>query len=467
MGNRLKTQTIKSRHVVWQRQRRSCVLCTTSINKQRALNSKATTSSSCSTTISERKAAAGVMMSHKYQPRLFQDIVGHKIVVKTLSNAIHHKKIAPLYLFHGPNGTGKTSTATVFAMALNCQSTHHTKPCCICKPCTSIETTPTICSANTIAPAFHKIKTTSSFLTTQILIIEECHLLTSEAWNELMTLVDANSSLVFLLITTHSINIPDNILSRCHKFCFPKLKDEDVTKKLSKILLHQGMKIQKQAMKLIVAKSQGSLRDAENILDQLALLGPTINTSVTQHLVGLIPQNKLLDFLAVAISGDTINTIRYAKNLSAYVEPASFLSQLATLITNVLSEGRTHSARLCYILKLLVETERKLQSSNDQTWNIIAAFLDITSVKASSITLPRSANSSSFSEVTLHSREPHRSVKGKDGMKNSSRASLSDMEKLWKDVLEGIESSHTQKFLRDQVKLASLSVSRSNANLLS
>ncbi|KAI3745555.1 hypothetical protein L6452_07955 [Arctium lappa] len=303
-----------------------------------------------------------------------------------------------------------------------------------------------------------------------------------------MTLVDANSALVFLLITTqYSINIPNNISSRCHKFFFPKLKDEDITKKLSRILLHEGMGIQKQAMKLIVAKSQGSLRDAENILDQLALLGPRINTSVTQHLVGLIPQNKLLDFLAVAISGDTINTIRYAKKLSAHVEPASFLSQLATLVTNVLSESaaldsspqhkkllsKTHSSRLCYILKLLVETERKLQSSTDQTWNIIAAFLDITSVKASSIVLPRTPNPSSFSEVTLHSREPHRSAKGIDehqrrqGKDTMKKSSLSNMEKLWKDVLEGIESSHTRKFFHDQVKLALLSISRSNANLLS
>ncbi|KAI3745554.1 hypothetical protein L6452_07954 [Arctium lappa] len=192
MGSRLKTQTIKSRHVVWQRQRRSCVTGTTLIKKQQPLNYKtivsneSISSSSSSTTKSERKpaAAGGVMMSHKYKPRVFQDIVGHKTVVKSLSNAIQQKKIAPLYLFHGPNGTGKTSTATVFAMALNCQSTHHTKPCCTCKPCcTSIKTT-TICSANTIAPAFHKIKTTSFLTTTttttttistQILIIEECH----------------------------------------------------------------------------------------------------------------------------------------------------------------------------------------------------------------------------------------------------------------------------------------------------
>ncbi|KAJ9541963.1 hypothetical protein OSB04_028469 [Centaurea solstitialis] len=477
MGSRLKTQTIKSRHVVWKRQRRSCVI--------KKLNYKTIvpngSCSSSSTSDCERKAAAAaaagvnVMMSHKYKPKVFQDVVGHKTVIKTLSNAIQHKKIAPLYLFHGPNGTGKTSTATVFAMALNCQSTHQPKPCCTCKPCTSFKATTTICSANTIATAFHKIKTTSSLPTTQILIIEDCHLLTSEAWDELMNLLDSksNPSLVFLLITTsinNSNNIPNHISSRCHKFCFPKLKDEDITKKLSTILHHEGMSIQKQAMKLIVAKSQGSLRDAENILEQLALLGPRINTSVTQHLVGLIPQNKLLDLLAVAISGDTINTIRYAKKLSASVEPASFLSQLATLVTNVLLESsssphkkllsKTHSARLCYILKLLAETERKLQSSTDQNWNIIAAFLDITS-STSSIVLP---NSSSFSQVTLHSGEPHRSIDERqrqlDGMK---RSSISDMEELWKDVLEGIESSHTRKFLRDQVKLALLSISRTNA----
>ncbi|KAI3724746.1 hypothetical protein L2E82_36534 [Cichorium intybus] len=426
-------------------------------------------------------------LSNKYQPRLFQEIVGHSIVVKTLSNAIKKKKIAPLYLFHGPNGTGKTSTARVFAMALNCESTcHNAKPCCSCKGCSRSLYTMDLCSANSIS-GFGKIKTllhNTSFAHAipglKVFIIEECHLLTVDAWDELMRLVEGPyaSNLVFMLITTDANSITGNISSRCQKFYFRKLNDEDVTEKLSRILVHERMGIEKEALKLIVAKSEGSLRDAENILDQLTLLGTTINTSIAQQLVGLIPEDKLLELLAVAVSGDTINTIRYAKKLSESVEPSSFVSQLANLITKILSESevsdsssspaqrnrsqlsKTQSARLCYILKLLVETERQLRSSNDQTSSIIAAFLDIASLKkASSRLIPtRSSSSTEITRERQTSSEHQRHDEEK-----SSRGSLSDMEKLWKDVLKGIESPHTQRFLRDEAKLALLCISRINA----
>nr|XP_043631217.1 protein STICHEL-like 4 [Erigeron canadensis] len=186
----------------------------------------------------------------------------------------------------------------------------------------------------------------------------------------------------------------------------------------------------------------------------------------------------------MALSGDTINTIRHAKKLIESIEPASFVSQLTNLITNVLSESgypdssssanqkllksrsrlsktsKTHTRRLCYILKLLVGTERQLRSSSVKTPNIIAALLDMTSVKPSStkIVLPKSQRSSSLSEIALHSDEHQRHQ-----IIDTKRGSLSDTEELWKDLLKRVESSHIQKFLRDQAKLALLSISRTKA----
>ncbi|KAJ0462698.1 putative DNA-directed DNA polymerase [Helianthus annuus] len=403
------------------------------------------------------ESTSSLLISNKYQPRKFEEIVGQNIVVKTLSNAVNKKKIAPLYLFHGPNGTGKTSTARVFSMALNCESTYdnNTKPCCNCKGCSRSLYMMELCSGS----GFEKIKTllnnTSLAQTVSgfkvVLIIEECHLLTLEAWDEVMSLSDA-SNLVFVLITHVDVSaITANISSRCHKFYFKKLNDDDIAERLSRIIASEGMVIENEALKLIVYKSQGSLRDAENILDQLALLGPTINTSAAKQLVGLIPQSELLDLLAMAVSGDTVNTIRNAKKLmnECAVEPASFVSQLTNLITELLSGDLSSSphtnllskTRLCYILKLLVDTE------SSSTTNIIEAFLDITSVNASS--MPHS--SSSFGEIT----PTHDS--------DAKRGSLSDMEQLWKDVLKGIQSSHTQKFLHHQAKLALLSITNTNA----
>ncbi|PWA77693.1 protein STICHEL-like 3 [Artemisia annua] len=249
-------------------------------------------------------------------------------------------------------------------MALNCESNN--KPCCTCKGCSRSLYTMDLCSGNRIS-GFEKIKTllqNTSFAQAipgfKVFIIEECHLLTLEAWDELMSLLEGpyGSNLVFILISS----------------------------------------------------------------------------------IGLIPHTKLLDLLAVAVSGDAINTIRYVKKLSECIEPSSFVSQLVNLVTNLLSgdpssssssanrtllilfmvcewqwcAGKTQSARLRCILKLLVETERQLRSTSthDQTSNIIATtFLDITSMKASNINnivlLARSllSTSSQWSNITFSSKE--------------------------------------------------------------
>ncbi|PWA83922.1 P-loop containing nucleoside triphosphate hydrolase [Artemisia annua] len=263
--------------------------------------------------------------------------------VRFLHGCIPCNVCAPLYLFHGPNGTGKTSTVRVFAMALNCESNN--KPCCTWKGCSESLYTMDLCSGNRIS-GFEKIKTllqntsfAQAILGFKVFIIEECHLLTLEAWDELMSLLE----------------------------------------------------------------------------------GPYGS-------IGLIPHTKLLDLLAAAVSGDAINTIRYVKKLSECIEPSSFVSQLVNLVTNLLSGdpsspsssanrtllSKTQSARLCYILKLLVETERQLwsTSTHDQTSNIIATtFLDITSMKASNINnivLPARSllsTSSQWSNITFSSKE--------------------------------------------------------------
>lgn len=277
-------------------------------------------------------------LSKKYQPKLFQDIVGQNIVVKTLSNAVQKKKVAPLYLFHGPNGTGKTSAARIFAMALNCESNIHDKPCCNCKGCSRSLYTMELCSGNRIS-GFEKIRTllqNTSFAQAitglKVFIIEECHSLSLEAWDELMSLLEGpyGSNLVFLLIMVDVNSATGNIASRCQKFYFTKLNDEDIMKKLSTILFHERMEIEKEALKLIVAKSDGSLRDAENILDQLALLGPTITTSMTQELVSksLPPLKRLSIFVNFWSICSTLP--------STYCPRAYHLDQSALLVINVL-----------------------------------------------------------------------------------------------------------------------------------
>lgn len=290
----LRTQNMMKSNVVGngsrsQRRRRPVVYLMGKKMKTKQKHNSSSSSQSNDTTTS-------LLLSNKYRPRMFQDIVGQNIVVRTLCYAAEKKMIAPLYLFHGPNGTGKTSTARVFAMALNCESNN--KPCCTCKGCSRSLYTMDLCSGNRIS-GFEKIKTllqntsfTHAIPGFKVFIIEECHLLTLEAWDELMSLLEGpyGSNLVFILIT-HIVDVNSsiacNITSRSQKYYFTKLNDEDITTKLSRIIVSQSMAIEEEALKLIVAKSDGSLRDAENILDQLTLSGPTINTSMAQQLVNI------------------------------------------------------------------------------------------------------------------------------------------------------------------------------------
>ncbi|KAA8528828.1 hypothetical protein F0562_036183 [Nyssa sinensis] len=351
--------------------------------------------------------------SQKYQPKNFQDIAGHEITIKAISNAVEKKKIAPLYHFHGPSGTGKTSTARIFAMALNCESSTHIKPCWSCRGCSRSLYVMELCSGSRLA-GFERIKTllqSTSFTQAipgfKVLIIEECHSFTAKAWDELLGILEGGygSTVVYVLITSDANMVPKNISSRCQKFCFSKLKEEDITLKLEKIVAHEDIGIEREALKLIIAKAEGSLREAENILDQLVLLGSTITSSMVQQLVGLVPHNKLIDLLTTAISGDTIKTIRYTRELMATgVEPQALVSQLASLITDIFSgaavadssssagpssnkgllRGRsqltnTQSERLCHALRILLETETELRSSTDQTSGIFSALVEITS----------------------------------------------------------------------------------------
>ncbi|KAK2988146.1 hypothetical protein RJ640_020628 [Escallonia rubra] len=221
------------------------------------------------------------------------------VIIKAVTNAVEKKRIAPLYLFYGPNGTGKTSTAKKNSLALNCRSISHTKPCWSCRGCTRSLYIMELCSGIKIA-GFERIKTLlhSTSITWEmpgfkVLIIEDCQLFAVEAWYELLSMVEGScgSSVVFVLITIDANKVPSVITTRCQKFYFSKLKDKDIRVKLAKIVAHEDIRIKREAMKLIITKSL-----AENILDQLALLGSTITSSMVQQLVRLSLSLSLSNF---------------------------------------------------------------------------------------------------------------------------------------------------------------------------
>ncbi|KAF2311974.1 hypothetical protein GH714_027643 [Hevea brasiliensis] len=304
--------------------------------------------------VSEHRSSTS--LSHKYQPKSFQQVVGHEINIKVIFNAVQRNKVAQLYLFHGPSGTGKTSTARIFAMALHCESTSLDKPCWTCRGCCRSLYMMDLCSGSRTT-GFLRISTLlqcTSFAQAvpgfKVFIIEESHSLTAEAWDELLGILENtySATLIFVLIAEDANMIPECISSKCQKFCFPRLNNMDVTLKLARIVAEEAITIEKDAVKLIVAKAEGSLKEAEHILDQLTLLGPRITSSMVQQLVG------------VAINIPTH---------SAFAGPSKDEELLETESQFI----DTQSDNLCYALKILLDVEKQPRSSFDNI-NLVKLF---------------------------------------------------------------------------------------------
>jgi len=362
-------------------------------------------------------------LSQKYRPRSFDELVGQNMVVQTLVNAILRGKIAPVYLFQGSRGTGKTSTARIFAAALNCLSPENLRPCGFCRECINfgsgrsvdvrevdatnsngIEKVKTLLKNVALAPSFSRFK---------VFIIDECHMLASETWTALLkSLEEPPRHVVFIFITTDPDKMPRTAVSRCQKYLFPKIKDAEIVSRLQKLAIQENLEVESDALDMIAAKSDGSLRDAETMLDQLSLLGQRITLSMVHELIGVVSDDKLVDLLELALSADTARTVKRTRELmDSGIEPMTLMSQLATLIMDILAGSykladakhkgtffRRHSLteeeleRLRRALKILSEAEKQLRVSNDQTTWLIAALLQFGCGR--SLLLPTSAGTS-------------------------------------------------------------------------
>ncbi|PKA61285.1 hypothetical protein AXF42_Ash006182 [Apostasia shenzhenica] len=289
-------------------------------------------------------------LCQKYRPRSFGDLVGLKVVAKSLMHAISRGKIAPLYLFHGPRGTGKTSTARIFAATLNCLSVKEHRPCGFCRECVFLFSGQSRDVKELYAATINhkdRIKTllkgasrdplTSQF---KVYIVEECHFLRGEILSAILNNVEILSRHVFVMITSDSDKLPQSLLSQCQRYHFPKIKDDDMICRLENICIQEGFVFERDALVFLSSKANGSLRDAENTLDQLALLGKKITLSLTHELMGVVSDEELLDLLYLALSADTSNTVRKARELMwSRIDPMQLVSQLAKLIMDILSGG--------------------------------------------------------------------------------------------------------------------------------
>ena len=307
-------------------------------------------------------------ISQKYRPKVFEEVVGQDLVVKTLINAIKTKRISSGYLFAGPRGTGKTTLARLFAKALNCQNLlNGYEPCNQCQNCLEINQGKFL-DLIEIDAATHRgidqireIKEAIRFAPTKgkykVWILDEAHMLTIEASNALLkTLEEPPSHAILILATTNPQKLPDTIISRCQVFEFKRLNLSQIQKRLELIAKNEKIEISPQVSFSIALASEGAMRDAESIAEKVFSLGlKKIDEKILEKYLGWVSFQKIDEFFDFILNKKTDLALNF---LAKIYENGNDLDYFLVSFLNYL--------RNLYFLKINPNLEKLISSSLPQ-----------------------------------------------------------------------------------------------------
>ncbi|KAL8250367.1 hypothetical protein R6Q59_034060 [Mikania micrantha] len=428
-------------------------------------------------------------LTQKFRPKSFDELVGQNLASKNLLNAILSQKIISFYLFHGPRGTGKTSAARIFAAALNCLSPEKKKPCGNCQECTlffagrsrDVKEVDSV-GMNQSENLRYLIKNamlppvSSRF---KVFIIDECQSMHGSTWSSLLNcLEEVSRHIIFIMITPELSMLPRGVIPLSERIQFLKISEADIVQRLVKICFIEGFDYDQMALDFISTRSNGSLRDAEMTLEQLSLLGKRITMSLTYDLIGIVSDEELLELLAMALSSETSNTVRRARELMrSRIDPMQLISQLANLIMDILAgkfqddtsevkrqflERHTSEAELQQLnnaLKILSEAEKQLRASKNQTTWLTVALLQLSSAPSFN------PNDSNLCVRTEHPRvSADESLKHlvlsqcnqKNGCESEMLKDKVALELIWSRAMELCNSISLSNFLKRHGRLASV-----------
>ncbi len=257
-----------------------------------------------------------LVLARKWRPQVFEEVIGQQSITRTLQNAISQERVAHAFLFTGARGVGKTSTARILAKALNCERGPQINPCNQCTTCheissgTSMDVIEIDGASNRgideIRELRENVRYTPAKNRYKIYIIDEVHMLTREAFNALLkTLEEPPPHIIFIFATTEPQKIPATILSRCQRYDFKRIPLREIIRSLKQIVEEEKVQISQRGLLSIARESEGSMRDAQSLLDQvISYGGKEIGDEDITEVLGLIDQKTLSDTIEAISNGD-------------------------------------------------------------------------------------------------------------------------------------------------------------------
>lgn len=326
---------------------------------------------------------AYVALYRKWRPQGFDSLVGQEAVRTALTNALETGRIAHAYLFAGPRGTGKTSTAKILAKAVNCEHGPTPNPCNKCQNCvrindgTSMDVFEIDAASNRGIDEIRDLREKVAFAPVngryKVYIIDEVHMLTTEAFNALLkTLEEPPPHVIFILATTEPHKIPATIHSRCQRFDFKRVTDSDIVKRLREVADGSGIAADEDALQLIAVQADGGMRDALSLLDQCGVMAERVSAETVRSVLGIVGREALRELVKAVGEG---NVPKALELLEALLAGGKDVKQIITELAEYLRAVLLYKASPEYREIYLTDTKEAIAAMEGlfSTYRLMAA----------------------------------------------------------------------------------------------